>query len=128
MSGGVVGIDVGGGGGEKRRSLDEGDLRRREVSAEELNDLRLYAGCFCCCACSSMLCMSCVVCEYVDDDSVAAFECDGYGFVVLNVCFVADGIARCWKGVCWDEIESNVCWLGAIVLLYDVLVFFEKVV
>ena len=39
VGGGVVGVDVGSGGGEKRRSLDEGDLRRREVSAEELDDL-----------------------------------------------------------------------------------------
>ena len=73
-----------------------------------------------------MLRLSCVVSEYVYYDSVGAFECDRYWLVVLDVCLVANGIARRWEGVRWDKIELNVCWLGAIVLLYDVFVLFEK--
>ena len=41
----VVGKDVGGGGGEKRRRFDEGDVGSREVGGEKCDDLVLYAGC-----------------------------------------------------------------------------------
>ena len=63
----VVGEDVGGGGIEKRRCFNEGDVRRGKVVGEEFDDLGLNVGCCSCGAWLSVLCLTCVVCKGMYD-------------------------------------------------------------
>ena len=75
-------VDVGGRGGEERRSLDEDDTGRWDVVGEEMYDLFLDAGCCFRWSCLSVFCLTCVVCQCVYDDCICWFECDGAYLIV----------------------------------------------